>query len=643
MKCVVLGKISVSSSPPPHVVSGFPHPRILPHSLLLPLQLLHMGCSAHHLPLCHPMPPHEHRHHFTISLCPSHCTAQLTVVAPSLPVTANVGQDVVLRCHLSPCKDARSSDIRWSQHRTAELVHHYQKGVDLEQMEEYKGRTELLRNGLSDGNLELRITAVSSSDSGLYSCAVQDFDGYAEAVVKLEVSDPFSPITHSWAAALAVVVTLLLGSFVIIVFLHRKQVAQSRELSLSAADLMEQTEARNTMKIRGYTVYGWVDGMQSWRHYLQNWWIKLKHWRSELKYWRNAVKRWRNKLKNWRYGIKIGVSLLSEIDNVGVFLWELWDEMFLSSRIVSAFPWQREGMRSWKKKLQNRWNKLKTRTNTMKRWWNKLKNWELIALDTNTAITGSQQGNPQREQEEAEFALMEQVAEMEKKDEMLERKNAMMKEQAAEIMTKDTKLVEQAGKLVEQGAQLAWRKFLLPQNTVKVTLDPRTANPLLFISEDLRSVRWERNWQHLPNLQERFDTMCCVLGREEFREGRHCWEVEVIRQQGKYSWCALGVARASVKRKGEMVLSPEEGIWALQYDEGKLKALTAPPTPLTLSPVPTRVWVFLDCAQGQVTFINALNGVEIFAFPSASFNGEKVHAWFWLGTSAQLRLRDSTP
>ena len=94
----------------------------------------------------------------------------------------------MLRCHLSPCKDVRNSDIRWIQLRSSGFVHHYQYGVDLEQMEEYKGRTELLRDGLSDGNLDLRITAVSSSDSGSYSCAVQDGDGYADAVVDLEVS-----------------------------------------------------------------------------------------------------------------------------------------------------------------------------------------------------------------------------------------------------------------------------------------------------------------------------------------------------------------------------------------------------------------------------------------------------------------------
>nr|AHX37041.1 BG10 [Gallus gallus] len=164
-------------------------------------------------------------------------SAQITVVAPSLRVTANVGQDVVLRCHLCPCKNAWSSDIRWIQLRSSGFVHHYRNGEDLEQMTEYKGRTELLRKGLSDGNLDLRITAVSSSDSGLYSCAVQDGDGYAEALVELEVSDPFSQIVHPWKVALAVIVTILVGSFVIIAFLYRKKATQSRELKKKDAML----------------------------------------------------------------------------------------------------------------------------------------------------------------------------------------------------------------------------------------------------------------------------------------------------------------------------------------------------------------------------------------------------------------------
>ncbi|XP_015734055.2 myelin-oligodendrocyte glycoprotein-like [Coturnix japonica] len=156
-------------------------------------------------------------------------SAQLTVVAPNPHVTAIVGQDVVLRCHLSPCKDAWSSDIRWIQHGSAELLHHYQNGEDLEQMEEYKGRIELLRDGLSDGNLDLRITAVTSADSGTYSCVVQDGDHFAEGVMNLEVSDPFCENEGTWQVALVVVITLLFGSGFFNVFLYRMQAAQSRE------------------------------------------------------------------------------------------------------------------------------------------------------------------------------------------------------------------------------------------------------------------------------------------------------------------------------------------------------------------------------------------------------------------------------
>ncbi|XP_040398568.1 butyrophilin subfamily 1 member A1-like [Cygnus olor] len=195
---------------------------------------------------------------------------------------------------------------------------------------------------------------------------------------------------------------------------------------------------------------------------------------------------------------------------------------------------------------------------------------------------------------------------------------------------------------LEQAAELAWRNFLLSHNRVKVTLDLDTAHPLLVLSQDKSSVRWETKWQQVPSVLERFDTSCCVLGREEFREGRHCWEVKVEGEKGKYSSLAVGVARASVKRKGEINMSPEEGIWAVQYNEGQIMSLTSPPTPLSLFPVPTRIWVCLDCTQWQVSFISADNRVEIFTFTAVSLKGESVRPWFWLGTNAQLCLRDST-
>eukprot|EP00075_Anas_platyrhynchos_P014730 XP_027303983.1 butyrophilin subfamily 1 member A1-like [Anas platyrhynchos] len=158
----------------------------------------------------------------------------------------------------------------------------------------------------------------------------------------------------------------------------------------------------------------------------------------------------------------------------------------------------------------------------------------------------------------------------------------------------------------------AWRKFLLPHNTLKVTLDPDTAHPHLVVSQDNSSVRRESERQQVSEIPERFDCWCCVLGREEFREGRHCWQVEMDGEWHKYSWWAQ-VSHISSH-------------------------------PLSLSPIPTRIWVCLDCTQQQVSFINADNGVEIFTFTAASFNGESIRPWFWLWTEGfQLCLRDRTP
>uniref|UniRef100_A0A8D0GCA6 B30.2/SPRY domain-containing protein n=1 Tax=Sphenodon punctatus TaxID=8508 RepID=A0A8D0GCA6_SPHPU len=72
------------------------------------------------------------------------------------------------------------------------------------------------------------------------------------------------------------------------------------------------------------------------------------------------------------------------------------------------------------------------------------------------------------------------------------------------------------------------KKFALTSySTVKVTLDPDTANPQLVLSEDQKTVRCGETRQKVPYIPERFDTCRCVLGREGFTSGRHCWEVEV--------------------------------------------------------------------------------------------------------------------
>ncbi|XP_040398669.1 butyrophilin subfamily 3 member A3-like isoform X5 [Cygnus olor] len=435
-------------------------------------------------------------------------SAQLRVVGPDHPLTATVGQDVVLPCHLSPQRDARTLEVRWIRHRLSETVHHYRNGEDLyrEQMGAYAGRTELARDGLSAGSLDLRITGLRPSDDGQYVCTVEDADDYDEAIVELEVSAPFFHNAQPWMVALALVLVLFALSVGLGVYLFRKKAAKKDAKLVKQAAEIEEKDAR-------------LDEQAA----------ELEKQAAELA-WRRFL------LPHNRGRCALGCPLRC-------FSCPCWG-MFRSQEVPHLVP--------------------------------------------RGAAPGPELGKACPGLSSAPDGLAPSVP------------------------------------------------------AVKVTLDPDTAHPDVVVSKNNKSVRRESKRQQVPNTPKRFDNRCCVLGHEEFREGRHCWQVEGQEESLKYSRWGVGVARASVKRKGWIDMSPEEGIWAVQYIEGQLKSLTSPRTPLSLSPFPTRIWVCLDCTQGQVSFINADNGVEIFTFTAASFNGESIRPWFWLGMNAQLCLRDST-
>ncbi|XP_044837385.1 E3 ubiquitin-protein ligase TRIM7-like [Mauremys mutica] len=181
-----------------------------------------------------------------------------------------------------------------------------------------------------------------------------------------------------------------------------------------------------------------------------------------------------------------------------------------------------------------------------------------------------------------------------------------------------------------------------------VTLDPDTAHAQLILSADRESVRWEHTRQDLPDNPERFDTTCCVLGCEGFTSGRHYWEVEV-EVKGRRGHCAVGVARESMSRKGEISPNPEQGIWAVRCREDHYRADTSPEQRIPFPPsrAPRRIRVYLDYEGGQVAFFDAGTWDPIFTFPPASFAGERIRPFFrvrarvpvfWPGSSLRLTL-----
>ncbi|XP_074020774.1 E3 ubiquitin-protein ligase TRIM7-like [Numenius arquata] len=177
-------------------------------------------------------------------------------------------------------------------------------------------------------------------------------------------------------------------------------------------------------------------------------------------------------------------------------------------------------------------------------------------------------------------------------------------------------------------------EFELPLTT-QMTLDPKTANARLYLSEDCKFVGWIGSEQDLPSNPERFKVNHCVLGLRGFTSGCHHWNVEICREG---VW-GIGVAKESVPRDCVLRLKPEEGVWALCHGNGVFVAHTSPAvTPLTLVCVPKRIRIFLNCEEGRVVFYDALSKERIFAFPPASFHGERVFPWFMVMLGAQLKL-----
>uniref|UniRef100_A0A493TR68 Butyrophilin subfamily 3 member A3 n=1 Tax=Anas platyrhynchos platyrhynchos TaxID=8840 RepID=A0A493TR68_ANAPP len=450
--------------------------------------------------------------------------SQITVVGPGHPVTATVGQDVVLPCHLSPQRDARTLEIRWIRDKFFEIVHHYRNGEDLygEQMKAYAGRTELARNGLSAGILDLRITGLRPSDDGLYICTVEDADAYDEAIVQLEVSGANPHLS--------------LGSY---------EAGGVRVLCQSA---------------------GWYPLPQL--------------------LWRDA-----------RGQHLPSVSQTHSQDQEGLF--EIEGAVIMTGSV--------EGPLSCVVRSSRLQQERESSLHIAAPFFHNAQPW-MVALALVLVLLAVSIGL-----------------------------------EVPHLMPRGAAPGPELGKACP-GLSSALDGLAPSVPAVKVTLDPDSAHPELVVSQDNCSVRRESERHQVPDTPERFVSWCFVLGREEFREGTHCWLVEVKGERLQYSWWAVGVARASVERKGWINMRPEEGIWAVQYNEGQLKALTSPRTPLSLSLVSKKTWVCLNYTHGQVSFINADNGVQIFTFTAVSFNGESIRPWFWLETvGIQLCLRDSTP
>ncbi|XP_069093389.1 butyrophilin subfamily 1 member A1-like [Pleurodeles waltl] len=135
------------------------------------------------------------------------------VVGPNKPLIILPGEDALLPCHLSPAISAEDMTVNWYKGHFYNTVHVHRLGQDwsAEQMEGYKGRTSLNKDGVQVGNVSLIIRNVTSSDSGNYSCMLDAGSFYEETMVELKVaalgSRPQVYLEESHSGAVKIVCT----------------------------------------------------------------------------------------------------------------------------------------------------------------------------------------------------------------------------------------------------------------------------------------------------------------------------------------------------------------------------------------------------------------------------------------------------
>ncbi|XP_038558600.1 zinc-binding protein A33-like [Micropterus salmoides] len=168
-----------------------------------------------------------------------------------------------------------------------------------------------------------------------------------------------------------------------------------------------------------------------------------------------------------------------------------------------------------------------------------------------------------------------------------------------------------------------WEKMKDKVHFSPVILDPNTAKPGLYLSDDLTSVRRGDTNQQLPDNPERFTKYATVLGSEGFSSGKHSWEVEV----GDHPVWLVGVVKESVDRKAEAGASPDYGIWCLSHDSGKYTNGLGKTVRVKKSL--QRIRVQLDYDKGEVSFYEPEDMTHIYTYRD-TFT-EKLFPYFNIG------------
>lgn len=162
---------------------------------------------------------------------------------------------------------------------------------------------------------------------------------------------------------------------------------------------------------------------------------------------------------------------------------------------------------------------------------------------------------------------------------------------------------------------IVWGTF--HQSSVNIDLDRETAHPDFVFSPNGKCLRVDNTVESKRNPRQessrsphKFDGWWCVLATQGFSSGRAYWEVDVT---GKKDW-RLGVVRETVPKNGFIDLNTKSGYWTLRLQRDELRVLSVPAKDLPQSHPLTKVGVYLDMEEGQLSFYDADRRSHIYTF-----------------------------
>ncbi|XP_059257508.1 LOW QUALITY PROTEIN: butyrophilin subfamily 1 member A1-like [Mustela nigripes] len=112
------------------------------------------------------------------------------VIGPSEPIVAVLDGDITLPCCVSPAMDVENMELWWFRSKFSEavLIYQNQREQREEQLAQYRGRTSLVKDFLTQGDAAVLIHNVQAFDNGLYTCFFRMGIFYEEASVELKVA-----------------------------------------------------------------------------------------------------------------------------------------------------------------------------------------------------------------------------------------------------------------------------------------------------------------------------------------------------------------------------------------------------------------------------------------------------------------------